>query len=795
MKDKYVSETQSVDELKELRKRVAELESLKTEHKKIEKEMKKLEVERSLLLDQLIKENEDLHALTQITANAISTLELNDLLNVLIERLVQVLRADTGAISLKVDDKLHYRASVGLEEVVKKNYTLSIGNGFSGIIAETMKPLYVEDAQIDPRITNPLMKQRGIRSMLGVPLKRNGNFIGVLHVDWLIIHPFNERELHLLEITAERCAMAILNSQLYENTKELKERLELQIDRMPIACILFDTDFLIRSWNPAAEKIFGFVEDEVLGKHAYDLIVPEEARKHVNGVWSSLLSGDMSAHSINENITRNGRKIICDWANTPIKKDDGTIVGVLSMARDITEQKYAEDALRESERHYRLLFENMLSGFAYCKMIFDNNNRPLDFLYLEVNDMFEKLTGLKDVIGKKVSEVIPGIQKTNPKLIEIYGRVAITGKPERFELDLKALGLWLLISVYSTDKGFFIAVFDNITDRKKAEETLATSEKKYRQLVELSQEGIWVIDEEARTTFVNPRMAEILGYEQGDMLGKSLFDFMNENGVKIAKENIERRKTGIKEQHDFEFIKKDGARIYTSLETSPIIDDLGKYRGALACVADITDRRKVEVELRQSYEKLDKTLTGFIKTMAKTIELKDPYTSGHQVRVANLVCAIAKNMGLKEDQIQGINVAATIHDIGKISVPSDILSKPGKLTKTEFNLIKSHPKIGYDILKSIEFPWPIAQIILRHHERMNGSGYPNHLKGEDICLEARILAVADVIEAMSFHRPYRPALGVEKAMEEISRNKGILYDPEVANTCINVLTKTGFKFE
>ena len=795
MKDKYVSETQSVDELKELRKRVAELESLKTEHKKIEKEMKKLEVERSLLLDQLIKENEDLHALTQITANAISTLELNDLLNVLIERLVQVLRADTGAISLKVDDKLHYRASVGLEEVVKKNYTLSIGNGFSGIIAETMKPLYVEDAQIDPRITNPLMKQRGIRSMLGVPLKRNGNFIGVLHVDWLIIHPFNERELHLLEITAERCAMAILNSQLYENTKELKERLELQIDRMPIACILFDTDFLIRSWNPAAEKIFGFVEDAVLGKHAYDLIVPEEARKHVNGVWSSLLSGDMSAHSINENITRNGRKIICDWANTPIKKDDGTIVGVLSMARDITEQKYAEDALRESERHYRLLFENMLSGFAYCKMIFDNNNRPLDFLYLEVNDMFEKLTGLKDVIGKKVSEVIPGIQKTNPKLIEIYGRVAITGKPERFELDLKALGLWLLISVYSTDKGFFIAVFDNITDRKKAEETLATSEKKYRQLVELSQEGIWVIDEEARTTFVNPRMAEILGYEQGDMLGKSLFDFMNENGVKIAKENIERRKTGIKEQHDFEFIKKDGARIYTNLETSPIIDDLGKYRGALACVADITDRRKVEVELRQSYEKLDKTLTGFIKTMAKTIELKDPYTSGHQVRVANLVCAIAKNMGLKEDQIQGINVAATIHDIGKISVPSDILSKPGKLTKTEFNLIKSHPKIGYDILKSIEFPWPIAQIILRHHERMNGSGYPNHLKGEDICLEARILAVADVIEAMSFHRPYRPALGVEKAMEEISRNKGILYDPEVANTCINVLTKTGFKFE
>jgi len=214
----------------------------------------------------------------------------------------------------------------------------------------------------------------------------------------------------------------------------------------------------------------------------------------------------------------------------------------------------------------------------------------------------------------------------------------------------------------------------------------------------------------------------------------------------------------------------------------------------LHIIHDITDRKRAENELIHSYEKLDKSLTGFIKTMAKTIELKDPYTSGHQIRVANLACMIAKKMGLEEDRIKGINMAATIHDLGKISVPSDILSKPGRLSKVELSLIKFHPKIGYNILKSIEFPWPIAKIVLQHHERLDGSGYPNHLKAEDICLEARILAVADVMEAMSSHRPYRPALGIDTAIEEISKNSGILYDPNVVETCISLFKDDKFKF-
>jgi len=199
-----------------------------------------------------------------------------------------------------------------------------------------------------------------------------------------------------------------------------------------------------------------------------------------------------------------------------------------------------------------------------------------------------------------------------------------------------------------------------------------------------------------------------------------------------------------------------------------------------------TEHKRAEEELKQSFKKLRKTMEGTIQVMALTVEMKDPYTAGHQRRVAKLACTIAKKMGLSKDQIEGIHMAGIIHDLGKIFVPAEILSKPGPITKTEFDIIKIHPQVGYDILKKIEFPWPVAQIVLQHHERMDGSGYPVGLLGKDILLEARILAVADVVEAMASHRPYRPALGLDKALDEISQNKGVLYDTDVVETCLKI---------
>ena len=194
-------------------------------------------------------------------------------------------------------------------------------------------------------------------------------------------------------------------------------------------------------------------------------------------------------------------------------------------------------------------------------------------------------------------------------------------------------------------------------------------------------------------------------------------------------------------------------------------------------------------------EKLMKSMEETINALASALEMRDPYTAGHQKRVAQLAGAIAVEMNRSYDEVRGVRLASLIHDIGKIQVPSEILSRPGKLTWNEFELIKAHPQVGYNILREIEFPWPIADMVYQHHERLDGSGYPHGLKDDDIMPQSRIIAVADVIEAMSSHRPYRVALGIEKALSELTENRGISYDPDAVDACLGLFREKGFKLE
>jgi len=209
---------------------------------------------------------------------------------------------------------------------------------------------------------------------------------------------------------------------------------------------------------------------------------------------------------------------------------------------------------------------------------------------------------------------------------------------------------------------------------------------------------------------------------------------------------------------------------------------------------EIENRALVQEELEQSFQNLKKVMDSTIQAITMTVEKRDPYTSGHQMRVAALTRAIAEELELPEDQIEGAYLAASLHDIGKISLPAEILTKPIQLTEIEISLIQAHSQSGYDILKGIEFPWSIADIIIQHHERMDGSGYPNGLAGDSILFEARIVGVADVVETMSSHRPYRPSMGIEKALAEITQNSGTLYDAEVVTACLNIFSKNSFEF-
>lgn len=237
-----------------------------------------------------------------------------------------------------------------------------------------------------------------------------------------------------------------------------------------------------------------------------------------------------------------------------------------------------------------------------------------------------------------------------------------------------------------------------------------------------------------------------------------------------------------------------------------------KLNEVMINVTNALHRRELEIQNQRHRENLEKTVSkrteelrdalaqtrkateSIVQVVAHTVETRDPYTAGHQKRVADIACAIAGEMGLPEDKIEGLRMACLIHDIGKISVPAEILSKPGDISEHELGIIKSHPRIGYDILKDIEFPWPIAQTVYQHHERMDGSGYPQGVPGEEIMIEARIMAVADVIEAMASHRPYRPSLGIDKALEEISANKGSKYDSQACDACLKLFNE-GYQLE
>jgi putative nucleotidyltransferase with HDIG domain len=209
----------------------------------------------------------------------------------------------------------------------------------------------------------------------------------------------------------------------------------------------------------------------------------------------------------------------------------------------------------------------------------------------------------------------------------------------------------------------------------------------------------------------------------------------------------------------------------------------------------LTDCREAEKKLSRTLDNLRQAMGATLRTLALAIETKDPSSAGHHKRVADLARTIAMEMGLSGETLEGIRTAASFHDIGKIPLPAEILSQPSKLSEADFHLIKTHPQTGYNILKEVEFPWPVARIVWQHHERLDGSGYPLGLKGEEILPEARLLAVADVVEAMASHRCYRPMPGLDKALEEISEQRGILYDPDVVDACLRIFREKDFRLE
>ena len=326
--------------------------------------------------------------------------------------------------------------------------------------------------------------------------------------------------------------------------------------------------------------------------------------------------------------------------------------------------------------------------------------------------------------------------------------------------------------------------------------TIKESEEHFKDLVEKANIGILIDDIDGNFTYVNKKYAEMFGYFQQEMIKQNIPSVVHPDDVERVMKYHRGRLLG-KEAHsryECKGVKKDGSVIFLEVVASSL-ERNGNIIGTHSYIWDITKRKRLEEGHESVLVQLRVALRGFILALAKSVEERDPFTSDHQQRVADLARAIAEEMALSKKKIDGIQMAGFIHDIGKIKVPSEILNKTIKITQTEFEIIKTHPKVGYDILKNIAFPWPISQIIYQHHERIDGSGYPQGLTGDEIRLESRILAVADVVEAIASHRPYRAALGIDAAIEEISQNKGRLYDSDAVNACLRLLKEKKYQFK
>jgi PAS domain S-box-containing protein/putative nucleotidyltransferase with HDIG domain len=338
-------------------------------------------------------------------------------------------------------------------------------------------------------------------------------------------------------------------------------------------------------------------------------------------------------------------------------------------------------------------------------------------------------------------------------------------------------------------------VSHDITKHKEAEEALRKSEQQLRLITDRVTDVIWSMDLVGNFTFITPSAERVVGYSVEEMLSLNLKQIITPESYKMTIDSLrELLKVGKREPvtMELEQVCKDGAKKWCEVTASLSLDQNNHPTGIIGVTRDITERKRAEEALQKTYHQLRESLITTVNTLASTVEMRDPYTAGHQRRVTLLACAIAEEMGLPEEQFDGLRLAGLVHDIGKITVPAEILNKPGRISEIEFNIIKTHPQAGYNLLKEIAFPWPVARIVLQHHERLDGSGYPQGLKDGGITMEAKILAVADVVEAMASHRPYRSALGIEAALHEITMNKGILYDSNVSDLCVRLFTEEGF---
>jgi PAS domain S-box-containing protein len=472
---------------------------------------------------------------------------------------------------------------------------------------------------------------------------------------------------------------------------------------------------------------------------------------------------------------------------------DGAMVRAFGVMQDVTDRVQTREALSRREALLRGLFDTMPSGCAIYEVHGDGRSSS-DYIIKDVNRTALAIEGRRreDLVGKDIGTLWPAIDDWG--LLEVLWRVWRTSDPEPHTTRIIAPDghtKWYANHVFRLPTGDVVEIYSDVTAEKRAQEALRVSEAEMHAVFDLAGIPMAVLDTRGALRRWNRALQKALGYPPEDLRRMTIRDIT----VPEERADMLRRMSGALEGEgtsyrlEREFVTIDGRRPWFDVSVTPVLGPDGGVVALILAGTDISESKRAKDALMASQAQLREALGATVASMGAIVAIRDPYTAGHERRVADLVVAIAEELGLPEEAVKGLRHAASVHDVGKVAVPAEILSMPRRLSEWEYSLVQTHVEVGHDVLASIAFEQPVAATVLQHHERLDGSGYPNGLRGEDILLTSRILAVADVVEAMASHRPYRPSLGVGAALDEIGWGAGRLYDEKVVAACQRVVRR------
>lgn len=667
------------------------------------------------------------------------------------------------------------------------------GEGLTWHVLSTGEPVVVPDATVGvPFPRRRFGSKESVRSILAVPLRIGERTIGMLATQSYEPAVYSEEDLQILEMLAAHAAAALENARLLADLRESEGKFRSVFENTLLGLYRTTPEGRIVMANPTLVRMLGYksfaelaqrdltaegYEPGYLRREFQERVEREGEVRGLEGAW---VRKDGSTLFVRESA-----RLIRDETGQPLYYD-GTV-------EDVTELVLARRAREQQERLLAIAGRMANLGGWYVDLATDQ------VLWSdEVAAIHEVPPGTYPSVEECISFYVPEHQA---RIREVFTACATESIPYDVELQIitrSGRRVWVrtIGEPVRDAAGRIVGVqgaLQDITDRKRAEDDLRESAKRYRELVEDISDVIIAVDADETVTYISPVARALSGYSADEIVGQPFARFIHPDDLPGLYRAFQETLSG-REPAPFEHrvIAKSGDPIWARTLTKPFFRD-GKPAGVRGVVSDISARKRAEAELAESYARVQRLFDAIVDALASTIELRDPYTAGHQRRVAELAVAIARELGLSAEEQTGLRIAGLVHDVGKIVVPSEILSKPGRLSPLEMDMVRVHPEAGFNVLQGIDFPWPVAEVVHQHHERLDGSGYPQGLAGDEILLGARILAVADVVEAISCHRPYRAALGIEAALAEVEAGRGKLYDPQVVDACLAVF-RNGFTF-